>query len=43
FSYNADKLGQGREAVKQLLVDNPALAAEIEEKIRTKIREMQAG
>ena len=42
FSYNTDKLGQGREAVKQLMVDNPALAAEIEEKIRTKIREIQA-
>ena len=43
FSYNADKLGQGREAVKQLMVDNPALAAEIEEKIRSKIREMQSA
>src|SRR5205085_1677439 len=26
FSYNSDKLGQGRESVKQLLVDNPELA-----------------
>ena len=41
FSYNSDKLGQGREAVKQLLVDNPELAAELELKIREKIKEMQ--
>lgn len=36
-----DKLGQGREAVKQLMVDNPDLANEIEGKIREKIKEMQ--
>src|SRR6187399_417510 len=30
FSYNGDKLGQGRETVKQLMFDNPGLAAEIE-------------
>ncbi len=41
FSYNNDKLGQGREAVKQLMVDNPDLANEIEGKIREKIKEMQ--
>jgi recombination protein RecA len=40
FSYNSDKLGQGRDAVKQLLVDNPELAKEIEAKIREKIKEM---
>ncbi len=39
FSYNGDKLGQGRESVKQLMVDNPELAAEIEGKIRAKIRQ----
>ena len=33
FSYNNDKLGQGREAVRQLLTDNPELATEIETKI----------
>src|SRR6188472_1066450 len=42
FSYNNDKLGQGRETVKQLLIDNPELANEIETKIREKIKEMQA-
>lgn len=33
FSYGDTKLGQGRDAVKQLLEDNPELALEIEEKI----------
>lgn len=40
YSYNGDKLGQGREAVKQLLIDNPALASEIEGKIREKVKEI---
>src|SRR5687767_13300096 len=43
YSYNNDKLGQGRDAVKQLMVDNPELAKEIEGKIREKIKEMQAS
>ncbi|MBC6491175.1 recombinase RecA [Flavihumibacter stibioxidans] len=43
FSYNTDKLGQGRDSVKQLLRDNPELQAEIEKKIREKIAEMQAA
>ena len=37
YSYESNKLGQGRDAVKQLLVDNPEMAAEIEAKIRAKI------
>ncbi|MDP4213925.1 MAG: DNA recombination/repair protein RecA, partial [Bacteroidota bacterium] len=41
FSYGTDKLGQGRDAVRQLLTDNPELATEIEGKIRAKIKEMQ--
>ncbi len=41
FSYNTDKLGQGREAVKTLLRDNQGLADEIELKIREKIKELQ--
>src|SRR3954471_11403112 len=41
FSYDTNKLGQGREGVKQLLSDNPELANEIETKIREKIKEMQ--
>lgn len=34
FSYGDTKLGQGRDAVKQLLTDNPELAEELEAKIR---------
>lgn len=34
FSYGDTKLGQGRDAVKQLLLDNPELAEEIENKIK---------
>jgi len=41
YSYNSDKLGQGRDAVRQLLIDNPELAGEIETKIREKIKEIQ--
>jgi recombination protein RecA len=37
FSYGETKLGQGREAVKQLLQDNPDLAAELEGKIKEAI------
>lgn len=33
FSYNDTKLGQGRDAVKQMLEDNPELSEEIETKI----------
>ena len=34
FSYGDTKIGQGRDAVKQFLLDNPELAEEIEAKIR---------
>jgi recombination protein RecA len=34
FSYNGDKLGQGRENVRQLFKDNPELMNEIETKLR---------
>ena len=33
FSYGDTKLGQGRDAVKQLLLDNPELMEEVEGKI----------
>ncbi|HEX5001103.1 MAG TPA: recombinase RecA [Bacteroidia bacterium] len=35
FSYGDTKLGQGRDAVRQLFLDNPELSDEIETKIRT--------
>ena len=34
FSYNDTKLGQGRDAVKQMISDNPELCEEIETKIK---------
>jgi recombination protein RecA len=37
FSYGDTKLGQGRDAVKQLLLDNPELSDEIEAKIRAEV------
>jgi len=37
FSYNETKLGQGRDAVKQLLDDNPDLMEEIETKVKDAI------
>ncbi|MCS6967299.1 MAG: recombinase RecA [Cytophagales bacterium] len=40
FSYNGTKLGQGREAVKNLLADNPELAQELEAKIRAMAKGM---
>ena len=39
FSYNDEKLGQGRENVKEYLRNNPNLAKEIEEKIRAAFME----
>ena len=38
FSYGETRLGQGREAVKNLMRDNPELAEEIEEKIKAKLQ-----
>lgn len=34
FSYNGERIGQGRENVKKYLLDNPEVMAEIEQKIR---------
>ena len=38
FSYNGDRLGQGREGVKTILMDNEELANEIEQKIRDMVK-----
>jgi recombination protein RecA len=38
FSYNDNKLGQGRDSVKQIILDNPELMEELEQKIRAKIK-----
>jgi recombination protein RecA len=42
FSYGETKLGQGRDAVKGLIKDNPELADELEIKIKEKIKENNA-
>ncbi len=39
YSYGGSRLGQGKENVKDILKQNPPLCAEIEAKIRAKIRE----
>ncbi|TDD78901.1 recombinase RecA [Flavobacterium caseinilyticum] len=40
FSYGETKLGQGRDAVKSLIKDNPELADELEQKIKARIKEL---
>ncbi len=42
FSYGDTKLGQGRDAVKVLIKDNPELADELEQKIKEYIKEQNA-
>ncbi|MBD1385948.1 recombinase RecA [Mucilaginibacter rigui] len=37
FSYGETRLGQGRDAVKQLILDNPELAEELEAKIKATV------
>ena len=41
FSYEGNKLGQGRDATKQLLADNPELCEELEAKIKQAISDKQ--
>ena len=40
FSYADTKLGQGRDAVKQMIKDNPELMDELEEKIKVVLKEV---
>tara|TARA_R110000868_G_scaffold351203_1_gene612498 strand:+ start:366 stop:1373 length:1008 start_codon:yes stop_codon:yes gene_type:complete len=42
FSYGDTKLGQGRDAVKNLLLDNPELFEELEGKIREALKTVKA-
>ena len=39
FSYGDTKLGQGRDAVKQLFEDNPELSVEVESKVFDSFRQ----
>lgn len=41
FSYGDTKLGQGRDAVKSLLIDNPELSEELESKVLEKLKSIQ--
>ncbi|MDR2684427.1 MAG: recombinase RecA [Prevotellaceae bacterium] len=41
FSYGETKLGQGRDAAKKLMEDNPELAAEVKEKIMAGLKEVK--
>ncbi|MGY6520424.1 MAG: recombinase RecA [Mongoliitalea sp.] len=43
FSYEGNKLGQGRDSVKNLLLDNPELMDELEKKIKEKSGLMVSG
>jgi recombination protein RecA len=43
FSYEGNKIGQGRDAVKQILLDNPELCDEIEAKIRARFADDKAN
>lgn len=37
YSYSGDRIGQGKEKVRQFLKDNPDVAADIEQKLRDKL------
>ena len=41
FSYGETKIGQGRDAVKQILKDNPELKEEIEAKVRAVMQQQK--
>ena len=37
YSYNGDRIGQGKDNVREFLKENPAIAKDIEAKIREKL------
>ncbi len=41
FSYGETRMGQGRDAAKQFMIDNPDIYAEIESRVRTALMEGQ--
>lgn len=43
FDYNDAKIGQGRESTKKYLKDNPDILAEIDAKVRAKVKGEEAG
>lgn len=42
FSYEGNKLGQGRDNIKEILLANPEMMQEVEEKILARMKELQA-
>lgn len=43
YSYNGEKIGQGKEAAKKFLIDNPEIADEITERVRTALTTGEVG
>ncbi len=43
FSYNGSKIAQGRDQAKRVIMDNPELAAELEEKIMQALKDAASG
>ncbi|MCD7723037.1 MAG: recombinase RecA [Clostridiales bacterium] len=41
FSYDGERLGQGRENIKEIIKNDPEFAAKVEEQIKAKINEQQ--
>jgi recombination protein RecA len=37
YSYKGDRIGQGKENAREFLIENPAIAAEIEQKVRARL------
>jgi recombination protein RecA len=37
YSYNGDRIGQGKENVRQFLRDNPAIANEVDTELRARL------
>jgi recombination protein RecA len=37
YSYNGDRVGQGKENAREFLIENPAVAAEIEKQLRARL------
>ena len=43
YSYNDEKLGQGREKARDHLKENPAILADIDRNVRQKLAELRAA
>jgi recombination protein RecA len=41
FSYEGNKLGQGRDNIKEIILADPDMMNELEEKIRKRLKEME--